>query len=222
MKIFSALLALCEGAVTPSLICAWTNGWVNNRYAGDLRRHHTHYDVIVMVRLLVISYHSPRPYHWILCAEKLSFRGHFTNDFFGLIQIRWKFHSAPIQVILKWSLWNFAHGTTVQLSWLLHNYVALLYPGMELHLFQFSIGLKLRWKTRSWNGPLAHICTKLSNAEHLCCLSCRAKQLKITEMNAPFNIFCATCFKHANTFHHVLTYRVSNGFKMLHLKYVLF
>ena len=31
-----------------SLICAWINGWVNNREAGDLRRHHTHYDVTVM------------------------------------------------------------------------------------------------------------------------------------------------------------------------------
>ena len=31
-----------------SLICAWTNGWVNNRDAGDLRRHRAHYDVTVM------------------------------------------------------------------------------------------------------------------------------------------------------------------------------
>ena len=31
-----------------SLICAWINGWVNNREAGDLRRHRTHYDVTVM------------------------------------------------------------------------------------------------------------------------------------------------------------------------------
>ena len=31
-----------------SLIRAWTNGWVNNRDAGDLRRHRTHYDVIVL------------------------------------------------------------------------------------------------------------------------------------------------------------------------------
>ena len=28
-----------------SLICAWINGWVNNRDAGDLRRHRNHYDV---------------------------------------------------------------------------------------------------------------------------------------------------------------------------------
>ena len=31
-----------------SLICVWINGWVNNRKAGDLRRHCAHYDVIVM------------------------------------------------------------------------------------------------------------------------------------------------------------------------------
>ena len=31
-----------------SLICAWTNSWVNHRDTGDLRRHRTHYDVTVM------------------------------------------------------------------------------------------------------------------------------------------------------------------------------
>ena len=31
-----------------SLICAWINGWVNNREAGDLRRQGAHYDVTVM------------------------------------------------------------------------------------------------------------------------------------------------------------------------------
>ena len=63
METFSALLALCagnspvnsphkgqwRGAFMYSLICAWINGWVNNREAGDLRRHHAHYDVIVML-----------------------------------------------------------------------------------------------------------------------------------------------------------------------------
>ena len=32
-----------------SLICVWTNGWVNNRDAGDCRRHCTPYDVIVSI-----------------------------------------------------------------------------------------------------------------------------------------------------------------------------
>ena len=35
-------------ALMLSLICAWTNGWVNNRNASDLRRHRAHYDVTVM------------------------------------------------------------------------------------------------------------------------------------------------------------------------------
>ena len=66
MATFSALLALCAGnsAITGELpsqrpvarsfdiffICAWINGWANNREAGDLRRHRAHYDVIVMMQ----------------------------------------------------------------------------------------------------------------------------------------------------------------------------
>ena len=37
-----------RGALMFSLICAWINGWVKNREAGDLRRHRAHYDVTVM------------------------------------------------------------------------------------------------------------------------------------------------------------------------------
>ena len=65
METFSALLDVCEenSLVTCefpsrrpvtrnlmySLIRALTNGWVNNRDAGDLKRHRAHYDVIVML-----------------------------------------------------------------------------------------------------------------------------------------------------------------------------
>ena len=64
MEIFSALLALSaenspvtgefphkgqwRGALVFSLICAWTNGWVNDRDAGDMIRHRAYYDVAVM------------------------------------------------------------------------------------------------------------------------------------------------------------------------------
>ena len=65
IETFSALLALCVGyspvlavnnprkskrlgASMFSLIRAWTNGSVSNRYAGGFRRHHAHYDVTVM------------------------------------------------------------------------------------------------------------------------------------------------------------------------------
>ena len=37
-----------RGALMFSLICTWTNGWVNNRHDGNLRCHRAHYDVTVM------------------------------------------------------------------------------------------------------------------------------------------------------------------------------
>ena len=62
METFSALLAICGHRWIPStkasdaelwwfFICAWINDWVNNREAGDLRRHRAHYDIIVTSRL---------------------------------------------------------------------------------------------------------------------------------------------------------------------------
>ena len=66
METFSALLALCagnspvpvnsphkgqwRGALMFSFICAWINDWINNRQAGDLRRHCGHYYVNIMCR----------------------------------------------------------------------------------------------------------------------------------------------------------------------------
>ena len=41
-----------RGALVFSLICAGINGWVNNREAGDLRRHLAHYGVTVMSRYM--------------------------------------------------------------------------------------------------------------------------------------------------------------------------
>ena len=60
METFSALLAIFAGnsAVTGQWRGHWrsqrpvtrlTNGWVNNRDIGDLRRHRAHYDVTVML-----------------------------------------------------------------------------------------------------------------------------------------------------------------------------
>ena len=61
-QIFSALLALCagnspvnfphkgqwHGALVFSFICVWTNGWVHDRDADDLRCYGAHYDVTIM------------------------------------------------------------------------------------------------------------------------------------------------------------------------------
>ena len=46
----SPLKGQWRGALMFSLI--WINGWVNNRKAGDLRRHRAHCDVIVMISLV--------------------------------------------------------------------------------------------------------------------------------------------------------------------------
>ena len=42
-----------RGAWVFSSICAWTNGWVNNRDIGDLRRHCAHHDVTVMITIII-------------------------------------------------------------------------------------------------------------------------------------------------------------------------
>ena len=51
-----------RGALIFSSICAWINGWENNRKAGDLRHMRAHYDVIVMFRwfMNVIVFHLSR------------------------------------------------------------------------------------------------------------------------------------------------------------------
>ena len=38
-----------RGALMFSLICAWTNVWIHNRNASDLRRHSAHCEVTVML-----------------------------------------------------------------------------------------------------------------------------------------------------------------------------
>ena len=95
METFSALLALCawnslvtgefpsQRPETQSLDVffdlSWIKGWVNNPEAGDLRRHHAHNDVIVMLTLAGelwgVIYEDfvenwPRYYGTILYLEK--------------------------------------------------------------------------------------------------------------------------------------------------------
>ena len=43
-----------NGALSFSLNCVWINSWANNRETGDLRSHHAHYDVIVMVQYVLL------------------------------------------------------------------------------------------------------------------------------------------------------------------------
>ena len=63
-----------RGALMFTLICAWTNGWVNNQDAGDLRRHRTHYDVTVMWCRIVIQWSGQS---WDLSAFNASLLSNF-------------------------------------------------------------------------------------------------------------------------------------------------
>ena len=49
-----------------SLICAWTNSWVNNRDAGDLRLHRPHYHVTVMAsRIFTLDCITSEKQGWV-------------------------------------------------------------------------------------------------------------------------------------------------------------
>ena len=59
-----------RGALMFSLICAWINGWANNREAGDLRRRRAHHDVIVMswstyTRVPICTYIRISSFHFV-------------------------------------------------------------------------------------------------------------------------------------------------------------
>ena len=58
-----------RGTLMFPLFCAWTNRWVNNRDAGDLRRHRAHYDVILM------KHHYPKQ----ACYSMLILKTHKLN-----------------------------------------------------------------------------------------------------------------------------------------------
>ena len=52
-----------------SLICACTNGWVNNQDACDLRRHRANYDVIVMIQIHQRTIHPMNGWRRV-CGER--------------------------------------------------------------------------------------------------------------------------------------------------------
>ena len=98
-----------RGALMLSLICAWTNGWVNNQDASDMRRHRAHYDVTVMwCRILIQWFGQP----WDLSAFNASLLSniwgvpcimkewpqiwHTALPWFPFIEINYILHSAAV------------------------------------------------------------------------------------------------------------------------------
>ena len=60
------------------LMCAWTNGWANNRDVGGLRRHRAHYDVTVMNTRSVENIHLYLPRcSKENCKRNLLYKGSF-------------------------------------------------------------------------------------------------------------------------------------------------
>ena len=107
---FSALLAICarvihrsavnsphkgqwRGALMFSLICAWINGWVSNRKAGDLKWNRAHNDVSVMY---CIWYGYTR--HGI-CFK--SFRKSFIQNPQGQNKVEYRYHCVHTFAIMS-------------------------------------------------------------------------------------------------------------------------
>ena len=123
-----------RGALMFSLICAGINGWVNNREAGDLRRHRHHYDVIVMCM-------------WGLLLEMLlnikMVKGSSEKTFCS---------DVPLVV---WFLWELRHwepilltGLTLISVWIYCNYInykvsleiTCLFPNFHGYTVEFGKG----------------------------------------------------------------------------------
>ena len=85
-----------RGALMFSLICAWINGWVNNREAGDLRRHraldvwrHCNAGKIISIAWFLIFWR-------LICLCRQDIIGH---DLIGQRALSWR-----VQMISVWSV----------------------------------------------------------------------------------------------------------------------
>ena len=114
-----------------SLVCASTNGWSNNRDAGELRRHRAHYEASVMV----LTWHYLRRGNWkvkswiVLTSDPLHNLAdlhktlqHTTERFVGVLQgcvqcmsvrlcrespvTRWANKIHPLTHCILWLFWN--------------------------------------------------------------------------------------------------------------------
>ena len=89
-----------RGVLMFSFICAWINGWVNNREVGELRRHRAHYDVIVMKLYFPMRWFYPLLPFRISCVITAKDR-HGCND----IQYHKKNKPYNVFMILWHSSW---------------------------------------------------------------------------------------------------------------------
>ena len=126
LETFSALLAFVRGihrspvnsphkdqwrgSLMFSVICAWINGGVNSREAGDLRRHDTHYDVIVMILVQVIACRNLNQLMWAFHQ-----RG-------SLLFSWWQFHRKRLryQLLIFQNFYLYIYSCTLEDVLILH------------------------------------------------------------------------------------------------------
>ena len=99
---------------------------------------------------------------------------YFTNDFFPMIQIWWKFHSAFTQTVVKWLLWNFAYGMTAVLSWHVQNFIAI-YLSVEFRYTKTNfplIRITMEKSFVKWGSILEFTGTHFMPGENLPIIGC--------------------------------------------------
>ena len=139
-----------QWALMFSLNSAWINGWVNNREAGDLRRHRAHCDVIVTIWIRISnpgqvilrwSYRKSTVGIW-----KNTLPYHMTNSFVGT-------HTHKVACGFVWSVMTSWHRNvsvlvafvTVPTS---HRWISLKMPVKQSFIIIFVVNLNKLLKNK--------------------------------------------------------------------------
>ena len=93
-------------------------------------------NVLTMPNSYFLS-HSSELDHWTRSIHMKAW-GQFHERFFHRASNLMEIYSVLIQVAMKWSLSNSAHGMTAQLSYHVQNFIVISYPTMKLCWEQFS------------------------------------------------------------------------------------
>ena len=94
-----------RGILMFSMICAWPNGWVNNRDTGDLRHHRAHYDVTIMMHYLGIT--DVYTFTWI---RQMQIEGGSRHQ--SLIRHKWEMKRHMNPITGNWSFCAFPLAQT--------------------------------------------------------------------------------------------------------------
>ena len=96
--------------------------------------------------------------------------GSFHEQFSIVLHILCKFHSALIQIVVEWPLWNFVHGMTTMLSWHVQNFVAIWNPQWNYTKTNFSSNLNYNGKIvlREMGPWLVDHLLWLKRPDHFC------------------------------------------------------